>query len=612
VEAGSFGTWTFEFAPGDPGLRVGDTLEIVFFTRFSTNLWSLPQTHDPTAPGFVTANRTDGGFVHTEVYRIPSIFRPHGATMHVIKAAIGGDDLVAGAKMSVGYGDTSGGSPGVRAQYLAREVVFPVFIGTGGSRLHEGSKDFARAMASIWRPTIAEVAAAAAFAPALKVVGGRPSRFHVSLPSLAQVGARARARITALDAHGNASPGYDGSPKLLIEDVRNRLASCGDSLDAPGVARITAVDSENRITGTSAPVLVSEEPLTERLFWGEIHTHTILSDALGRIEEHFECAREHAHLDFGGITDHDIWLERNPGAWDEIVRQTEANNRPGEFVTILGYEMMVQAKGRYSSHANIYFPGSKAPMVPSPDIEQIRDLCRTEGAIAIPHHTQYGWPNMGTNWDDWAAFTPDQMPVVEVFSTHGSSEYFGCPRSVLWPVEGQSVQDGLARGHRFGLIAGSDYHECLLGHAMEIERYPRTINNRHMQFHTGLTAVFAPELTREAIFEAIRKRRVYATSGPRIILVFHVDGVPMGGEISLASPNAARAVSVEVHAERTLQSVEIVRDGQVDHTVTPNALDTQFDWKDTSPAQTGTYYYVRATQADGEQAWSSPVWVKAA
>ena len=184
----------------------------------------------------------------------------------------------------------------------------------------------------------------------------------------------------------------------------------------------------------------------------------------------------------------------------------------GRFVTLLGYEIWVMAEGRYSSHANIYFPGAKAPLLSRPDVRQVRELCEKEGAIVIPHHTQYGWPSMGTNWDDWTEFAPEQMPAVEVFSTHGLSEYFGCQRSVLWPAKGQSVQDGLARGHRFGLIAGSDYHECLLGHAMEIEKYPRTINNRHMQTHTGLVAVYARELTRDAIFEAIKSRNVYALS----------------------------------------------------------------------------------------------------
>jgi hypothetical protein len=214
---------------------------------------------------------------------------------------------------------------------------------------------------------------------------------------------------------------------------------------------------------------------------------------------------------------------------------------------------------------------------------------------------------MGTNWDDWAKFTPSEMPVVEIFSTHGNSEYFGCPRSVLWPAKKQSVQDGLARGHRFGFIGGSDYHECLLGHPMDIAKYPRTINNRHMQARSGLTAVYASELTREAIFDAIKRRRVYATSGERIVLDFRVNGTPMGGEI--ASSDAARKLSIRAHGTRKLAAVEIIRNGEVVHAEHPHALDFEFTWEDTKPVPAGTYYYLRVTQTDGEQAWTSPVWV---
>ena len=34
-----------------------------------------------------------------------------------------------------------------------------------------------------------------------------------------------------------------------------------------------------------------------------------------------------------------------------------------------------------------------------------------------------------------------------------------------------------------------------------------------------------------------------------------------------------------------------------------------FEWEDSSPLHSAAFYYVRLRQADGQMAWSSPVWV---
>jgi len=43
----------------------------------------------------------------------------------------------------------------------------------------------------------------------------------------------------------------------------------------------------------------------------------------------------------------------------------------------------------------------------------------------------------------------------------------------------------------------------------------------------GLTCVLAPALTRDAVFDALRERRCYGTTGPRIDLSFQIDRRPM-------------------------------------------------------------------------------------
>jgi len=54
---------------------------------------------------------------------------------------------------------------------------------------------------------------------------------------------------------------------------------------------------------TNSSVSAAEEgDEPERLFWGDLHTHTALSDGNGHPEDHFEIAK--SHLDFWAMTDH--------------------------------------------------------------------------------------------------------------------------------------------------------------------------------------------------------------------------------------------------------------------------------------------------------------------
>ena len=72
--------------------------------------------------------------------------------------------------------------------------------------------------------------------------------------------------------------------------------------------------------------------------------------------------------------------------------------------------------------------------------------------------------------------------------------------------------------------------------------------------HTGLAAVIAPELSREAVFRALTTRSTYGTTGVRIFMRFAVAGAPMGavtqalgrvsGSVTVAAPGEIRYAEV--------------------------------------------------------------------
>jgi hypothetical protein len=126
------------------------------------------------------------------------------------------------------------------------------------------------------------------------------------------------------------------------------------------------------------------------------------------------------------------------------------------------------------------------------------------------------------------------------------------------------------------------------------------------------TAILAKELSRPAIFEALRHRRNYAVFNARIVLDFRIDGHLMGEEIEIAGKPR---IVADIRGTDKIEEVVIIRDGTVVHTLSPGFKEVRCDFVDhTFPGN--SYYYLRVIQADKDEhgnrshAWSSPIWVK--
>ena len=152
------------------------------------------------------------------------------------------------------------------------------------------------------------------------------------------------------------------------------------------------------------------------------------------------------------------------------------------------------------------------------------------------------------------------------------------------------MQDALARGYRLGFTAGSDSHQ--LEHGVE----------------GGIVAAFVPGLTRETLFDAIYNRFTYATTGAGILLSCKVNGARMGSEIT-ALPGGKATLEVDVLGTGELERVEVVKDNGEIYAPAVSGNRCRFTWADEDLTAGTHFYYLRVTQKDQHQAWSSPIWV---
>lgn len=369
------------------------------------------------------------------------------------------------------------------------------------------------------------------------------------------------------------------------------------------------------------------------MFWGEIHIHSNLSDGRGSPKQNLKHARDVVDLDFAAITDHAEDL--NQEKWKVTKDSTEYLNRLGNFVTLLGFEWThpsgkevwepLVREGLSPSeldfplygHRNVYYKGRNGeyfawndPESDTPD--KLWDKLREQGTrfLAIPHHpASYVFPV------DWEYFNPEFERLVEIYSIWGSSE---CPASQdndrpilrgggeIPESRGSHVRDALSRGCRVGIIAGSDGHD---GHGGRTRHHIQNLTEHEGPFYpSGITGVYAEELTREAIWEALWNRSCFGTTGGKIKVKFSLDGHGMGSEINqLNVPNVN--VGVEVYGTADVRKAELIENGSIRKILKGNSPEFKRDIEMSLPEERPLYYYVRISQVDGELAWSSPIWI---
>jgi len=352
--------------------------------------------------------------------------------------------------------------------------------------------------------------------------------------------------------------------------------------------------------------------------------------------------------------------------WDAIKAAAERHNEPGVFTAFAGYEYSPAMVDRGKHHRNVIFRTNVTPAyaVSAYDADSEIDLWKQLDAtcgkgcefLTIPHNPNKSWGlAFASETIDGIPYTREDWhlretfePLVEMFQIKGNSECalgFGatdeeCGFEQFLPVceEGQATgciyptsmaRDGLKKGlvlqgslgfnpMKFGLMASTDTHNSNPGDTEEWDyrganayvasparnRLESGIRQPKVANPGGLAAVWARENTRDALFGAMSRREVYATSGTRPLLRFfagadlpddlaqtgdleaaYAKGVPMGGTL-IAEDDAPRlfvwATQDPDHAP--LAKIQIIKGWLEDGETHEKVFDTACSDKNTNGA----------------------------
>ncbi len=278
-------------------------------------------------------------------------------------------------------------------------------------------------------------------------------------------------------------------------------------------------------------------------------------------------------------------------AWQVIVEAAEEANEPGVFTALIGFEWSAAPNGA-NLHRNVLFRDSNVPsIVPSYiDINEEENLWawmkeqEAEGRhlFAIPHNSNASkgrmFPDIDSFGDamdlEYARTRQAYEPLIEMMQVKGNSEVhrkFWAADEFAGFENADSIQKnsgrifrqrdfvrgGLVDGigyefalgvnpFKYGFIGGTDNHNGLMSEVAEDEfigaHGPEdgSVERRRTGSVAGwidgqdlsigsLAGVWAIDNTRAAIWDAMKRRETFASSGPRI-------KVRMFGGVDLSTP----------------------------------------------------------------------------
>jgi hypothetical protein len=329
--------------------------------------------------------------------------------------------------------------------------------------------------------------------------------------------------------------------------------------------------------------------------------------------------------------------ETTKSGWQVVINAAEEHNEPGKFTAFIGFEWSA-APGGGNMHRNVMFRDRVAPKLPLSSFEtnKVEELWAWlqqasdagSAVLAIPHNSNASKGLMFPQVDSFgkpldAAYAKARCswePLIEMMQIKGNSEV----HRAFWAADefadfenANSIQKnsnryfskrdfvreglklGLAKGQKLGtnpfklgFIGGTDSHNGLTsdvvendfigGHGPEdgsVNRRRKAgvggwIDGRDLSIGS-ISGVWAEENTRASIWDAMKRRETFATSGPRIkVRMFggarlprpsdpialvkqgYANGVPMGGDLPSSGKEAP---TLTVHAEKDPMSANLDR-----------------------------------------------------
>ncbi|MFK5977664.1 MAG: DUF3604 domain-containing protein [Rhizobiaceae bacterium] len=483
VEVRSFQTFKLIYTVGKLG--IDDTGGICIAWRFVNDAGN-PQMSDPSAANFVSASSNGDGHLELK-YDKNGGQRPWNEILKVYQR---GGYLKEGEKITIIFGDTKGGSPGMLTQ---------TFV--------EGGREFR---------VMADVQATGNFFElpdtqlAIPIVAGPVESWHAVMPTLRRPNEKFHLGLKAEDKWGNptaqataslrfeASMPVGGLPNKFEYAPEDRAITLeGLSVSTEGTLRIKVFINDEQVA-EAGPMVIKTGDVAG--FWGDLHGQTGETIGTNTIESYLDFARNKTFLDVTSHQANDFQVTAK--FWKHLNEQTAQFNEPGRFTVFPGYEwsgntavggdhnIFFKTEGRTIRRCSHALLEDRSEL--ETDAHTLTDLYKAfndaEEDLVMYAHVGGRYANIFYDHD------PLIETSVEMHSAWGTFEWI--------------LTDGFPLGRRVGVVCNSDGHKGRPGAS-----YP---GDSMFGAYGGLTCFLTGKNDRDSIFEAQRRRHHYGTTGCRM------------------------------------------------------------------------------------------------
>jgi hypothetical protein len=323
-------------------------------------------------------------------------------------------------------------------------------------------------------------------------------------------------------------------------------------------------------------------------YYGYLHAHTEFSDGRGEAVSAYKMARDEAKLDFFAVTDHSELLHFWPWSkkYKKLKSIANAFNKDHNFTALYGFEWSHPILG----HFNVINTKKYTSAIIKPTMGSLmRWLGKRDWAFGRFNHpgriNRKYWPYEFTKLKVYNKALHNVVGIEMWNKNDRIKSYLETRGSFR---EGLNfLENAISEGWYVGAVGGQDNHDADWG-----------LRN---DWRVG---VWATQLTRDEIISAYFARRTFATEDKNAAISFRINGAEMGSRLTAGTyPGAVKFADRD---GESFESIKLVKNGK---TVSVQQVLNNQDFNFKVNGAVGDYFYVVATQKDGDILLSSPIWI---